>query len=199
MMKVPDRFRHLTTFFLARRNNIVWTFKFAVLIVIFLIFFLPVQRDISVTAATINSLRSQTEDMKKISLNLLTPSELNDTEKRVNEFEDKLIDTAKVSALLDYISEEADKYHLNVIQIYSDSPVTIKDDSGEELELGGKKLMVLPVNFRVEADYKSVADFLKLLRDKVEGNFLVGSLTLKKISPQTENLQCDISLNFAAK
>ncbi len=198
-MKVPDRFRHLTTFFLARRNNIVWTFKFAVLIVIFLIFFLPVQRDISVTAATINSLRSQTEDMKKISLNLLTPSELNDTEKRVNEFEDKLIDTAKVSALLDYISEEADKYHLNVIQIYSDSPVTIKDDSGEELELGGKKLMVLPVNFRVEADYKSVADFLKLLRDKVEGNFLVGSLTLKKISPQTENLQCDISLNFAAK
>ena len=128
----------------------------------------------------------------------MTPQEIEETEQHLKEFETKLIDVSKTSKLLDFFSEEAEKNHLNVIQIYSDSPVAIKDEAGKDLEFIGKKLMWLPVNFRVETDYKNLGNYLKSLKDNVKGSFLMESLQVQKTSSPSGNLQCDITLSFVA-
>ena len=198
MIKGLPAFKFLTTGSALRKQSLVWALKFGILFVVFLVFFFPVQRDAGILSSNMDSLKDQIEDLKKISLNLLTPEELKETEQRVNEFKFKLIDSARVNKLLDFISDEADKNHFNVIQIYSDSPITLKDDQGKELELDGKKLMLLPVNFRVETDFKSLGNFLKSLKDNTQGNFVIESLSLKKTTPQMETLQCDLTLSFVA-
>lgn len=178
-----------------KKRSWIWALKFGVLFAIFLIFFVPVYKQYDVVTAKANALRDQIGNLKKISDNLLTPEELKETQQRLEDFESKLVNASDAGKLLDYISDEADKNHFNVIQIYADSPVTIKDATGKGLELKGKKMKVLPITFRVETDYKSLGNFLKAVKDEIKGNLVIETLSLKKTSPQLENLQCDITLS----
>ena len=181
------------------KEFLTWMFKFAAIIFVFFIFVFPAQRELNAVSTNLKLLKNQITDIKKISTNLLTPEELKEIESRLKEFESKLIDSSQASALLDFITDEADKNHFHVIQVYSDSPIVIKNETGKELESEGKKLLWLPINFRVETDFKSLGNFLKSLKDEAKGNFLLESLILEKTSTQAESLQCDIALSFVAK
>ena len=195
-MKLSERLKFLRASSPGRKRTLFWALKFGALFVVFLIFLLPAHRDYSLATSQVTSLREQTAELKKVSVNLLTPDELQETEQHIKEFESKLIHSAHASTLLDFISNEADKNHLNVVQIYSDSPVTVRDETNKDIEFKGKKLMLLPVNFRMETDFKNLGNFLKSLQDNIKGNCVVESLALKKASPQLESLQCDITLVF---
>lgn len=165
--------------------------------IVFLLFFIPVYRDCGIVTSNIQSLHNEIADLRKISTNLLTPEELQETERHVKDFEEHLMESSQAGKLLDFISDEADKDHLNVIQIYSDSPITAKDEQGKDLEFKGKKLMLLPINFRVEADYKTLGNFLKSIKDNIPANAVIESLALKRTSADSESLQCDITLSCA--
>ena len=176
-----------------------WALKFLALLAAFIICFYPSQRERSSVSANIRSLREEINGLKKISVNLLTPEDVQKTEARVKDFESKLVDSSKASSLLDLISDEAEKNHFSVIQIYSDNPVPIKDEQNKDMEIEGKKLLWLPVSFRVEADYKSFGDFLHSLSENIQKDFVIESLQLQRSSSQADTLQCDITLSFIAK
>jgi hypothetical protein len=198
-MNLMDRFKLMTAMPSGRNTTMVWFAKFGVLCVIFLIFFIPEYGKAGIMSSNMRSLQEQISNLKNISVNLLSPEELRQTQDHVEDFKSRLLDSSQASALLDFIAEEADKEHINVIQIYSDSPVGVKSDAGRELEFEGKKIMFLPVNFRVETDYKSFGNFLKSLKDNTKGNFLLESMTLKRSDPESEKLQCDVTLSFVVK
>ena len=193
------KLKHLWQSSPSNKRTLVWALKFLVLFVVFLIVFYPLQQQLSRVASTTKSLKIEIEGLKKISVNLLTPQEVLETEKRVKDFESKVKDASQASALLDAVTNEADKNHLNVIQIYSESPISVRDDHGKDVEFQGKKLLWLPVSFRVEADYKNLGNFLKTLSDDSKSNFVVESLQLQRSASQAENLQCDITLSFIAR
>ena len=179
-----------------KKKNMIWIIKFGVLLTIFLIFFLPVCRDSQTVSSKKAALQTQISDIKKMSVNLLKPEELAGVKARLKEFDSKLIDSSRAASLLDSISTEADKGHLKLIQIYSDNAYALKNDRGQELSMRGKKIMLLPVNFRVEADYKSFGNFLRSMRDSAPAEFVVESMDLKKASPESESLQCDVTVSF---
>ena len=179
-----------------QKRWMLWVLKFGSLLVVFLVFLYPVYRESDNISTNRFSLKDQIDGLKKISTNLLTPEELDNTDKRLKLFESKLVFASKAAGLLDFVSNEADKNHFNVIQIYSDSPATLKDEQSRELVFHGKKLMLLPVNFRVEADYKSFGNFLKAMKDDTPAEFVVELMSLKKTSPDSESLQCDMTVSF---
>ena len=182
-----------------QKQLVVWTIKFAAAFLVFSVFFFPLQKQLGSVSSNIRSLENTIADLKKISVNLLTPQEIGDTEKRVGEFETKLVDPSQASALLDKVSAEAEKNHFNIIQIYSDTPVPVKDETGKDLELRGKKLQWLPVSFRVETDYKSLANFLRSLAEDPGSDCVVESLQVQRPVAESEKLQCDVTLSFIAK
>ncbi len=181
------------------KKLLIWLIKLSSVFFIFFIFVFPAQREANIVSADLSSMKNQISEMKIISINLLTAEELKETENRVDDFETKLLDASKAGALLDFITNEAEKNHFNVIQMYSDSPIAVKDEAGRDLEFKGKKLFWLPVNFRVETDFKSLGNFLKSIKEESKGNFLLESLILEKTAAQSESLQCDITLSFVAK
>jgi len=173
----------------------IWVLKFGSLFAVFLMFFFPAVREHNSVELNTKLFRTQIVDIKKISTGFLTPNEFKQINNYVKEFESKLIDLTQASKRLDFISDQADKHHFNVIQVYSDRPIHAKNELGQDLEFKGKKLKRLPISFRVETDYKNFGNFLKSVMDNIQANVLVESLILKKTSSQAENLQCDITLS----
>ena len=198
-MNVQDRLRLLAGSLGEQKGLWFWLAKYAVVFAVFLFFFLPIHGRLSNNSSELHSLRKGIEDLKKISVSLLSPEEVERIGGRVHGFESKLIDATKAAKLLDEITDLAEKNHFNVIQIYSDSPVLIKDLNGKELEVNGKKLSLLPVNFRIETDYKNLANFLKDLADTSSGTYTVESLHLQRTPAENEILQCDITLSYIAR
>ena len=182
-----------------QKRLVLWAVKFSVVFLVFFAFFFPLQRELGAVSSNIRSLKSTIADLKNISVNLLTPQEILETEKRVEEFEAKLVDPSQGGALLDRVTDEAEKDHFNVIQIYSDTPIPVKNETGKDLELRGKRLQWLPVSFRVHTDYKNLASFLKALMDDPKFSCVVESLQVQRPAAESEKLQCDVTLSFISK
>ena len=196
-LKFPEKFNLSLGKLGGQKETLLWIARYAMVMVVFLFIFLPMQTRLSSQFSELKSLKREIDNLKKISTDLLKPEELDRISKRVYTFESKLVDTTKASKILDYITDLAEKNHFNLVQIYSDSPVLIKDPSGKEMEVAGKKLNILPVNFRVETDYKNLANFLKALIDDYFGTFTIESLHAQRTPSET--LQCDITLSYIAQ
>lgn len=111
-------------------------------------------------------------------------------------FLDGLVDVGQATVLINKISEQALKNNLNIIQIYSDSQVPIKNEKGEDLVLAGKKLNLLPISFRVDTDFKNLGAFFYDLNQASKEVYMVESIRLQKSDPSSETLQCDITLSY---
>lgn len=199
MKKIIDHFTLMALATPSRKRAAVWVMKFGGVFLAALVLFIPVSRDMNITASNVSTMKDQIKALKDISINLLTPQELKDAEARVVDFRDRLIDLTQTSVLLDFITKEAEENHFHIVQLYSDSPIVMKDATGKDLEIDGKKLMWIPVSFRVETDFKSMGNFLKSLKDKARGNFVAESMVLTKSSPDSEAIQCDLTLGFVGK
>jgi Tfp pilus assembly protein PilO len=189
-------FKPLTDAMGKNRELWFWVLKYGGVLVAFLFFFIPVESRLSSYLVESGSLQREIDSIKQITATLLTPEEIERVKGRVDQFEAKLAGLTSASAILDDVTKIVEDSHLKMIQIYSDSPVLVKDEKGRELEAGGKKLSLLPVNFRVEADYKNLATFLKKLNDTSQWTFTVESFQLQTPSADGENLQCDITLSY---
>ncbi len=195
-MKIQDELRLLLKSLTRQKAVTIWLVKYGVLIVIFLLIYFPVQQRLSSYASNQNSLRSEIENLKKISEGFLNQKEIETMRERSKLFLDGLVDVGQAAVLINKISEQALKNHLNIIQIYSDSPVPIKNDKGEDLELAGKKLNLLPISFRVDTDFKNLGTFFYDLNQASKEVYMVESIRLQKSDPSSETLQCDITLSY---
>ncbi len=177
----------------------LWVVKYIGVVSIFLFFYVPIQGRLSNHLSETSSMKKQIMDLKNIMASMLTPEEVAVVRGRVDLFETKLADESKAAKILDQISVFAEKNNLKLIQIYSDSPVSVKNEAGQELQVEGKRLFLLPVSFRVESDYKSIANFLKLLSDDSSWIFTIESLQILKPSVESESLQCDLTISYVAQ
>ena len=198
-MKFADRIKISFHSLGKNKDMLAWVLKYGIVLIVFLFFFLPIHGRLSNYQAERSSLRKQIDILKKIVSSLLTPEEIERVRSRVEQFESKLADETKTASILNQITTMCESNHLKLIQIYSDSPVLVKNDAGQELQVEGKKLNLLPVNFRVESDYKSLANFLHELSENSKWTFTVESLSLQRSAAEGESLQCDITLSFISR
>jgi Tfp pilus assembly protein PilO len=180
------------------KEILVWCFKYGAVFVVFLFFFIPVQSRLSSSHSEVSSMKKQIDDVKKITTSLLTPEEVERVRDRVDRFESKLADQSKMTAILDEITKLSEAHHLRMIQIYSDSPILVKNEEGREMEVGGKKLHLLPVTFRVEGDFKGLSAFLRDIREDSQWINTVESVSILASSGEGEALVCDVTLSYIA-
>ncbi len=195
-MKIQNEMRILLKSITRQKDVSIWLMKYGALIIIFLLVYFPVQQRLSSYASNQNSLKNEIVNLKNISEGFLNQKEIETMRERSKVFLDGLVDTGQAAALINKISEQAVKNHLNIIQIYSDSPVPIKNDKSEDLELAGKKLNLLPVSFRVDADFKNLGTFFYDLNQTSKEVYMVESIRVQKSDPESETLQCDITLTY---
>ncbi len=176
-----------------------WVIRYGAVIAVFLFIFIPMQIRLSSSVIELNSLRKDTEGLRKIMGSLLLPDEVKKVDEGLSRFESKFADAAMTSQIVDEITRAAEEHHMKMVEINSDSPSPIVDDTGKQLEVEGRKLNFLPISFRVETDYKELSNFLKALSDGSKWNMTVESLTLQKSSAESEKLQCDILLGYIAR
>lgn len=198
-MNILDRFKASAGRSETEKAFVVWLSKYAALFVVFLVVFLPVQRQLANYQSTQKQLKNQIAGLKQMSEGFLNKAEIEDIQHRQELFVAMLADPTKAAALIDQISDEAEKHHLKLIQIYSDSPISIKNAEGREMELEGKRLSYLPINFRTETDYKNLANFLYSLRENTIALHVVEALHIQKVSDEAATLQCDITLSYISK
>ena len=198
-MKMPEGFKLSFSFLENQKDIWIWLVKYGAVITVFLFFFLPISSRLSSNIAEHNSLKKQISDLKEITTNLLSPEEVARVKERVDRFEQRLADESKTNAILDQVTKIAEENHLKMIQIYSDSPVLVKNEQGQDLEVGGKKLNILPVTFRVEADYKSLANFLRAMSEQATWTYMVEGLQLQESSTEAGSLQCDVTLSYITR
>jgi hypothetical protein len=196
MIKIPDELRQLLRSLMRQKDVSIWLIKYGALVLIFLLIYFPIQQRLSSYASNQNSLKGEIENLKKISEGFLNQKEIETMRERSRLFLDGLVDVGQATVLINKISEQALKNHLNIIQIYSDSPVPIKNDKGEDLELAGKKLNLLPISFRVDTDFKNLGAFFYDLNQASKEVYMVESIRLQKSDPSSETLQCDITLSY---
>ena len=195
-MKAPARLSLLLGSMGRRKELVLWSVKYGAVFLVFLFIQAPLQSRLASRVSELHSLKRQITDLKQISTNLLDPTEMEALRRRVDGFESRLADEAKASEIMDRISASAEKNHLKMIQIYPDSPAPVRSESGKDLQVAGKTLHALPVSFRVEADYKNLANFLKSLEDDLKWVFTVDSMLLKKASEEAGTVQSDLTLSF---
>ena len=198
-MKFLERFKMPTKGMGQQKELIFWGIKYGVVITFFLVIFLPIQGRLSNYSNEKGSLKGQIEDLKKITTSLLTPEEIQRVRDRVDSFEKGLGDETKANVIINQVSNLAEKSNLKLIQIYSDSPILAKNGQGQELLVDGKKLQLLPVNFRVQSDFKGIGNFLKTLADNASWTFTVESMEIKASATEAEGLQCDLTLSFITR
>ncbi len=177
----------------------LWVAKYAVIFIFFIFFFMPIKERGTSYSSNEKSLKREIGDIEKISEGFLNPKEIETLQERQERFENKLTDAGHAASLIHEISQEAEKNHLNIIQIYSDSPIAIKKDDGTDLELRGIKLSLLPVSFRMDVDYKNLASFFNSLLQNSKAIFVVESMHIQKVSPDAQTLQCDVTLSYISK
>ena len=187
------------SFMKGQKDLWAWIIKYGALLLVFLFFYVPIQSRLSSSTDENNALRKQTESLKKIMKSLLTPEEIAAVTARAQSFESNLGETTKASNIIDQITAMAETNHMKMIQIYPDSPVLVKNDEGKELEVGGKKLNILPVSFRVETDYENLGNFLKSLSDNSKWTYVVEALLLQKPDEASESLQCDMTISYITR
>lgn len=178
---------------------LVWVLRYGAVFSVFLFIFIPMQIRLSSSAIELNSHKKEIEGLKKIMENLLSPAEIKKIDENLNHFESKFADAAMASQIVDEVTRVAEEHHMKMVEINSDAPEPILDDTGKALEVDGRKISLLPVSFRVETEYKELANFIKALSDSPKWNMTVESLTLQRSSAESEKLQCDILLGYITR
>ena len=178
-----------------------WEFKHhrkTVLIIAGVLVFLGAE--IAVTMAIRSSLAAakkqvagRTEELemsKTTGLAQITPVELANLELRMGTFKDGFVNAAEISAILNRISDQAEKNNIRVISINSEDPVLMKTDTAPE-----QKFTRFPIRMNLGGRYQPLAEFLHSLARSSRQIFVVESYKITK-SKEANALNCEMVLSF---
>ena len=174
----------------------LWGARYAALLVVFLAFYLPFHLQWSRSAEDFKTKSKRIDELRKGELELLSPKEMADLKKRADDFEIGFIDSSRIDLLLGYISDNAIRHHFKVTKINSDVPVKVTDAQGQEVLVGEKKLLRIPINLRFEADYVTLANFLRSFNTDNKYSMTTEHHSFKKKDLLSELVQCEMTLSF---
>ena len=174
------------------KDALVWGLMSIVLIVGTLFIYFPVQKKCSRVNQALLAKKQEIQMVKASGISLLSSSELARLQKEANDFRSGFVKISQVAGVLNSISEEAKRNHLKVMSIHSEDPEPLKLDTGQG------SLNRLPITMRMEADYQALASFLATLNEKSSKKFVVESFQVKKLSPASTVLDCQVTLSFFA-
>jgi Tfp pilus assembly protein PilO len=174
----------------------VWALRYAVLLVVFLVFYIPLATSASNISKKYNAKAKQIETAKQGGLQVLRPDEMATLLERVQRFENGLTDVSKAALLMAYVSETAAENHFKLTKINSEAASSVTDLEKKEISMGGKKIMRIPINLRFETDYKTFTNFLHQVSNNPKHSVAVETFSLKQKNPPTERILCDLTLSF---
>lgn len=181
----------------ALQSDWKWAARFALLIAVFVAALLPVQARLHKETAALERRQKEIEMAKKAGLNFLSAAEMRVIQQKASEFESGYIPLSQVTSVLDRISEEANRRRLRVIRVQSESPVLLRGPSGEEILIQGKKLSRLPIRIRLEANFKTLGEFVHALSKNSKQAVAVDELVMEPAPSGTDNnLRCDLTLSY---
>ncbi len=159
-----------------------------VLILVSLGIYFPLQARYHKIEKALASKRQAIENIKASGINLLNSAELAKLQKEASDFKSGFIKISQVAMVLNSISEEAERNHVKVVSINSETP--------EPLSKTNARFRRLPIKIRLEADYKALGSFLDSFAKKSTKKFVVETFHVKKKSPESGTLDCDITISF---
>ncbi len=141
---------------------------------------------------------SQMEMARSAGLTQISAPELAKLRSRLSYFKGGFVTTAQIPAILNRISDQAEKNNVRVININSGSPVPMSESAPEDsggVPVSGQKFTRLPIHLLLEGQFKSFAEFLNSLNKSSQQVFVVESYTIKK-PKESAVLNCDMILSF---
>ena len=90
-----------------------------------------------------------------------------DMQKEVDSFEKRIPDREKCSSILSEFSSLARLHSVEVVSIKSEDPLPLFDDDGSAFILSKKQLKKLPVNLKIQARYRKIAEYIRSIQESV--------------------------------
>lgn len=100
--------------------------------------------------------------------------------------EQKLSTRERVSSVLKQLSEQAERFKINVLSISPQAPGPYLDSKGAPIRIGEFGCEKLPIKIDMQCRYRTLGEYLKALRDELETLVTVDGLKVNKdkdISP----------------
>lgn len=169
-------------------------------VVFLLLVYFPLQRKYDKTTKLLAAKGGEIAKLKLSGIGFLQPQELAKLQERASLFEKGFVEIPEVAAVLDEISDQAEKNRVNVVQIHSGETYSIKDKTGAAVEWEGRKCFVAPIHITLEAGYTALGDFLRSLREDFHRLFVVEDFVITRPEKgKGDLLECRITLNFFAR
>lgn len=141
--------------------------------------------------ADVETKRREIDKARASGLLSLNAEELAGIQFQASSFRRGFISPSQVPAVLDGISDEAQKNNVKVLQIHSEEPIAVGEATAPE----GERFNRLPIQMRLQASARSIAIFLRALSSS-ERLFVVESLSMRKSAPNSALVDCEVTLSF---
>ncbi len=180
-----------------RKTAMLWAGAVMILVVEAVIYF-PLHAAATRVALRTSAINSQMEMARSSGLTQISATELAKLQSRMSYFKEGFVNPTEIPAILNRISDQAEKNSVRVLNINSDSPVPMDGSASGASDAAahsGQKFIRLPIHVLLEGQYKSFAEFLNSLNRSSQQVFVVESYTIKK-TKESGALNCDLILSF---
>ncbi|HTL70516.1 MAG TPA: GspMb/PilO family protein [Candidatus Eisenbacteria bacterium] len=140
--------------------------------------------------------RAQIRTARESGLADIGAAELARLQNGIAAFQGGFIRTAELPAVLDGLSEEAERNQVRVVSVDSAPPSAEQELPASETDAGAPAYRRLPIHMRLEGTTRSIGSFLRSLEKSSKRLFVVEKLRLTKRDAKAPTLDCELTLSF---
>jgi hypothetical protein len=160
--------------------------------------YFQIQKKCKALQAQASAKRAQIRMAKESGLAEIGAAELAKLQNGVSGFQNGFIRASELPAVLDGLSDEAERSEVRVVSVDSAPAVS----SQEELPAGAAGAPAyrrLPIHMRLEGTTRALGTFLRALEKSSKRLFVVETMKLVKKDAKAATLDCDLTLSFFSK
>lgn len=135
--------------------------------------------------------KKEAETARATGLTQISPVELAKLQQKTQAIKQGFVNPAEISAVLDRISDQAEKKNVRVVSINSEDPVSMKTDDKDK----SQNFTRFPIRMNLEGGYRSIAEFVYALAQVSQQVFVVESYKIKR-PREGGGLECEMVLSF---
>lgn len=153
--------------------------------------YLPIRSLLKSSATELMVRTKEAETARTTGLTRIGPVELAKLQQRTQAAKQGFVNPAEISAVLDRISDQAEKKKVHVVSINSEEPVSMKTDDKDK----SQNFTRFPIRMNLEGGYRPIAEFVRALAQVSQQVFVVESYKISK-SKEGGSLECEMVLSF---